>query len=346
MLQSNAKHRQFEPGYDIGGGAHHATFTSRRVDPLALPRVDPAVATLMDTPFDAQMALYWLDAGYLDESMHNLPARQLAQAGFQRWASKQLGELADEIDLTLGYSGEPDRSRPKGEWSVSVELDTPSCRLMEPRFNTIEAKTPGLYQTALSVLETALWRANCCGTPAGVHSRVAYMLWFGIDDQESLIDELIGMGAEPEDLEGRLMPDDFKKSIPDWVLNAKSTLSKSRLKQLAKTGDDEVVQIAALVLTLQKLEGTIREKVVEEAESVYPLALMRWNSEDQVLRGFDDAIEDANNCCDNYTSWIAAETIEPGAEAFKAWLDDYSLYLQAIGAAYRLIKLLSDPYNE
>lgn len=345
MHRSHQKARQFEPGCDLRG-THHAAITRHRIDPLALPRVDPEAVRVDDTSEDAQLALLWLDAGYVDDSLADRPASQLTALAIERWMTRWTGEALNVGSLSVTfashshYYGREEREN----WAFNIDMDAPPSRVLQPRFEHIEAKAAGLFETAFSVLEAALSHVPWAGTPGGIQYVAEMYLWMGMSTDEDIREELIHCGMEPEDIEDRLLPSAYREGIPDWCLSPKRKLTKKQLKQLSKSPDDEVASIAKHTLALMSVVGKGSSFQVDDEFPLYPLVLLRWAESDAVLRCYDDVVHEANTNSDSFTSCVrndAVSRIEPGE--FNTWRSELEPTLTSIGIIDKLVGLLSIP---
>lgn len=345
MFQGYAKARQFEPGCDLCG-TPAATIRVDRFDPLALPGIDPKVVEQDDTPREARMALNWLDTGYLDEATDDWSAKRLVQAGFNNWAQQWLGDTPNLSGIHLCYAVEKsgDGSGHENGWDFTIELSGPQCRMLFPRYMEIEAKAPGLFETAINALERSVGKIANTGTPAAIRGMAIMNLWCGIDDESDYRAEMACCGWEEEEIDSRCSPGMYDGALPKWLLHAKKKLSNAKLAKLGKVAaDTEVGVIAKQILQLNELRDKIVPFDLGEQASIYPLALLRWDQDDEVLRCFDDVVHEANSGSDYFTAAIAE--MQPGLndDDFLFWMERIEPALAALKIANQLIGLLSVP---
>ena len=356
MRQGTTKARHVEPERDLCGPAN-AAVRSGRVDPLTLPVLQPSAFNEIGDPIEATFALHWLDAGYLDDTMAEQSTTSLVETGFQNWFNKLLGETPALTGMGFAYSMSGDRPaysdvKPdRAFWSFEIDLDGVVIRLLEPKFNEIESKAPGLFLTALETYDSVMCQVGLTGTPQCVRYLAEYSLWCGIDNDEDYREELELNGMTPEDMEGLLLPSQFDDALPAWILGkpdkdgaARLLLNTKALDALAASSDPEIAKIATLVLALQQSKDAVvaaRIDKPDDMEPIYPLALLRWNRDDEIGRGYDDIINRANECGDGYTTVLVAESVEHGSDAFQEWRERYEPVLAALGHANALLELIS-----
>lgn len=354
MRQSTNKARRHEPGFELRGKAATPARVHRS-DPLRLPVFDCGAELDHSTPQEAAFALHWLAAGFIDESMHALPTKQLVTEGFKRWIGKFVGEtpalssMCFSFSMAADTSLEPSESSDQGQWSFTIDLDNVPSRIMEPKFKEIEPKAPGLFQTAVEVFDEVMCHVGLTGTPQTVRYMAEYNVWFGTSTQEDYEEELGNQGYEPEDTEGMISPDDYDKSLPAWLLSPNATvLNKDALTELCQSTDSQVAELAHCVTALQaclkRTKGVISHP--EDYEQVYPLVLLRWNKEDGIRRIYDDFIQRANECGDGYTTAICAENVGRDAKSFQKWRKRHEPVLTALQRANELIEMLSVEDND
>lgn len=343
MRKRHATARQFESERATGGTAT-AAIQLHRTDPLSLPRLSPLITPHRDTALEVEMALNWLDAGYLDNSMAKLPAKVLIQSAFKRWVDRWARNLENLSPLDIGYTVN-DSDNHEGDWTSILDCDSPNeVRLMEPRYLEISRKAPGLYETALYHLEMTVCRVSNPGTPMGIMEMASDILWLGATDEEEFREVMLeGYGMDPEELGERCTPAVFRNGLPEWLLRPKKGLNQRKLQELVKSEDEEIAALAKSALALARIGKKVPMFEPSDYMTIYPLSLMRWNTNDQVLRCFDDIINEANYCGDGYTTYIIEERVARTPEAFQRWLSDMKVVLTVLGHANTLIGLMSIP---
>lgn len=343
MRKSTSKTRRLDKGFDLGGSLAPAV-RIHRADPLSLPVLVGVKAPSVVLQSEAMMALWLLKAGYLDESQGDLSPGGLVKAGFERWSNKWLGETPNMAELQLGYNLDYGLNE-EDEWVFSIELPQPlGIRLLEPRFNEIEPRAPGLFQTALATIEAVMWRIAPPGTPGAIRDLLGNSVWCGNATEEDFRDEMFANGCTEEDMEGMLTPAMFDQELPSWIIDPKAVLKKNQLKALARQSDlPEIAAIARSVIALDALGKDIETFEVGDAYPVYSLALMRWNPNDECIRGYDDYIQRANECADAYTTSIVEEFVPRREEDFNTLLKRVQPALRGIKLTNELVGLLSIP---
>lgn len=362
MRSRTKKARQFEPGGDLRGSAV-AALGSHRFDPLSLPVIDQQAVEDKGTSKEATIALHWLDAGYLDESMADIPVVALVKTGFQQWVDQWLGETPCLCPMSLCYSISGDvhshneREEPD-DWLFSIDLNSPMSRFLEPRFKVIEEKAPVLFQTAMHVYQEVISYLALPGTPESVRQMAEYELWYGTDNHDDFVEEMLSYDYTEDDIAVMLTPNSYRDSVPEWLLHAEINPKKKSKRQpvvrpdltdkaltaLTASNDPELADIAKSVLALKGLKETLQDSVqVIDAAPIYSLAFLRWNEHDEVQRAYDDIIQRANECGDGYTTGITEEWVGSDSESFQKWRERIEPVLTALKHANKLIELLSVP---
>lgn len=300
------------------------------------------------------MALYWLEAGYIDDSLAYLSARELVRFGFEAWEKRHLGTLEHMPPINLGYacSGNTGFQRTAGdEWLFTLEIDSGMYRFMEPRYNDIEAKAPGLFEAALHEIERVGCAVGWLATPLHMRYQAGYMLWCGNDDQEIWFEEMLANGHDEESIKEYLSPQGYDNSFPHpWLLDCKKRLSDRVIGKLSKqTADTELADIARCVKALRGVDVMRVAQCLsppEDCQTVYPTAILRWNSDDEIGRALDDFIHEANNCGDGFTAAISFEPVEHGLKGFNEWRGRMEKVFHALRLINQLIGLVSVPDTE
>lgn len=300
------------------------------------------------------MALYWLEAGYIDDSLAHLPARELVQHAFEVWEKRHLGSLEHLSPINLGYACSGDTGfRRAGEdaWLFTLETDSGMYRFMEPRYNDIEAKAPGLFEAALHEIERVGSAVGWLATPLHMRYQASYMLWCGNDDQDIWVEEMLANGHNEESIKEYLSPQGYDSSFPHaWLLDCGERLSGRAIAKLSKqTADAELAEIARCVKALRGIDARRIGQCLlspEDGQTVYPTAILRWNSDDELSRALDDFIHEANNCGDGFTAEISCEPVEYGLKGFNEWRGRMEEVFRALRLINQLIGLVSVPDTE
>lgn len=294
------------------------------------------------TAKEVQLALNWLEAGYLDDTMLDQSAYRLVKTGLEGWLSHWLGDTPVLADLQLSYSVEGIYQDKDEAWDFCIDVNAPAIRLLEPVFQSIEDRAPGLFETAIHTLETVIGRVVMVGTPREIRRMAVHSLWMGNENTNDLIEEWRLYDYDEETIMEMMTPDKFDAGLPEWVLKAKQRLTQKQLRALIGPSDAEVAGIAKCVLDLLKLKKKVNSFQVEEAQPIYPLALLRWCNMDSVARIHDDIVHEANaNGGDYFTSEIHSAQVGRAPEEFHAWLAWMEPSLTAIKLANQLIGYLS-----
>lgn len=294
------------------------------------------------TAEEVQLALNWLEAGYLDDTMLEQPAYRLVRTGLEGWLSRRLGETPMLADLQLSYSVEGNFQDKGDAWDFCIDVNSLPIRVLEPVFKSIEDKAPGLFETAIHTLETVVGCVALAGTPGDIRQMAVNGLWMGHTTTDDLIEELQSCEYDEESIAEMMTPDKFDGGLPEWLLKAKQCLTQKQLRTLIGSTDAEVAGIAKCVLDLLKLKKKVNAFGVDDMSPLYPLVLLRWSDMDSVVRVHDDIVHEANvNGGDYYTSEIHIAQVGRTPEEFRAWLAWMEPSLTAIKIANQLIGLMS-----
>jgi len=331
------------------------------VDALALPSlgaVVPEFAEVADRSKWAQIALLWLDAGYLPETAAPEEAHKLVRQAASNWLEQHCGDpqhlgfkfgIACSSDDILGYSmyrNADDAYRDDGHWFFYTVANPHSWRALGPKIDAIEAACPGLGQAVLHGLDLGGWRA---GVPLLTVSFLRCMaerhLWYGLSEQDEWEDEVRNGGAEQEDIDLAFSPKRFDSGFPQWVMNPSPKLFRSRrLRDLAK-GEGTVAEVAGALLPIARyVERGISSGTLEDTdlESAVCTAVLRWDHDDVVSRVIDD-LDESLNQCECMTDLTGIESVPTDGAGFRRWLRTRTQTLDLIKQLDRLVELVSVP---
>lgn len=380
MRRSYPKARRFDPERE-GSGSHHAVRLRPRFDPLALPSLDVGSSCAIPSRNCARLALQFLDAGYLKDAHSDLHAGTLVCNAVQECIDQNKGETPAFADMQMYLSVstaptiyDPDygdgnpldlTEKFSDNWHYCLEAHGVESRLLEPRFAAIEAKAPGLFKTALDAFTDAVYPIITPGTPESIRALATRYFWFDTDNQEAFVEEFVMYNDDvPQEEDGIISPESFRQGLPAWLVSPQQTiesedskpseysmrLSDTELEILASHGDPEIARIAQCTIDLKlhavKLDKSNLMFYPQDGYTpVYPLLLLRWNTQDQIRHSFDEYIHVANGNCDCYTPEFASTFVGRDDESFKAWLSGFEAAMTILNRAHCLVELISVPDN-
>jgi hypothetical protein len=196
--------------------------------------------------------------------------------------------------------------------------------VLERKCADIEARAPGLAQTALSLLDRALWRSAVGMTPCFAREAADEFLYGWWDD-------------ELDDRDRGLSKADFEAGIPKWVYSPQRKLSRVRLQRLA--WKDEVAR-ATLALMDALNDKRATPPTCGMDHTVFSVVL-RWSPNDPVVQIFHDLVNMNQNSGMGHEDygWFFVPIQHKAAERA---LDGIRRMLHTLGCADRLISQLAE----
>lgn len=377
MRPSHSKARQHEPERE-GCGTYHAASLRNRFDPLALPKLELGATDHVPCREFAQLALQFLNAGYLDdnESLLGTSSADLVVLALNRCIEKHKGEtpLLTDLSFHLHVATPPELWNTDGEycpeeinsmfvsqWFYSIETDGMESRLLEPRYNVVEPKAPGLFRTALLKLETCVNPFVLSGTPNTLRAVMADHMWGGMDDNEAFFEECMCSEEAEEEFDG-VSPKSFRNGLPNWLVQPMESancsdpdpgkdnpiLNEDEIAGYAKHADPEIAAIATCLMDFDSATKVMKEEefgfyMLAYLYPVFMLTLLRWNRGDNLRHAYDEFLEMANGCMDSYNSTVAQTFVGRDDESFKKWIRGFEAALIILNRANTLIELISVP---
>lgn len=333
---------------------------SNPLDPLRLPVVT-APAKFAGRRYGGQtelagLALALLDQGFIKTDAQGAIQTLVAQ-GLEAVLQRELGELAivERFDINVGLdsasaagylSSACDMGMSDGSLWIGLDSgNTGKECVIGTTVTSLDALIPGFGEAVLHTLESLSHRSISAWTPAHAREMGSYCLWYGAETHEDWIDEIEGLGGDPEDYE--CSPKEYEDSFgAPWITRPKKVKGITRMLRTAAASQDEKArEVAALLVTARRLlkkGGLIPSAHLLDAESAYRSALVRWDKDDWVPRIADEYIEQSNQCCDSFTSVFAAYEIEHAdAQQCAKWLDEFRSGLAIYKLLDRLLVSLS-----
>lgn len=339
------------------GGSSSASTAVKRYprDPLTLPRRFVAPGSFVEHASSgaplADLALALYDEGFINEDDASKDLSELIKVGLVRVTEGALGKVqfVGPIDVVVsntlagceGYLNETE-SIPNTYW-IALELDNE----VEPciagkRLLELENAVPGLGRTALFAAERAGTLTAGCWSPTFVRDEATRFYWHGASSQKEWLEELECSNEDPDDHE--LSPDQYDAAFTvDWALDAGRALDGFGLVQALECSDASVGDVAEKVCeVLRMTDQRAMFPGVEftDQEPAYRGCLIRWDEYDPVMRVIDDFIQNANQCCDGYTTLSSIWEVKTTKEDFAQWLNSYRQALKLYKVLDQLLALL------
>lgn len=350
-----------------------ATFPPMPATAFQLPTLNyniPAHAEMVTAVSDySALATALLDAGVIDpadipDSVGN--AAQIVSHGLAAWFKPRISGLNYmRFDVAL-YDAEAANCYVKDMWlDASTEFtsfalafegsDNSPFFYVENTAKKIEALAPGLFLTAFSTLTHASWRTIDVRCPEAILSNVTYQLWecdlseVTTDEaaMEAVIERFGETEASDEYLPSKLIPG-FGDGYCFTKFSTTKHLSKAALKELVKSGDALVAEVAARTLELSasiervtKLDIGLPGVGSLQAHSISVGCTMLFREDPVVLQYVDDEVNDAYNAGDA-TELIGIESIPMTAAELKSYFFKLDLCLAVVRQINALIPLLAD----
>lgn len=338
---------------------------------LALPRLESSIPCIIENdrygPRWAQIALLWLDAGYIEESDEGSP-RELVQRAVGRWIGKQVEGINTFASFGVQLMPYPsdDGSSPgthlgygnkdwDNQWYFAIIGGYAADWVtLERRVTALETTYPGLGRTALHWFEDAAARLLPILTPHHARYLAERTWWYGMDDQASYEEEMGAFGEDGESEDGEPRgPDAFDKKFPDWMFNpgdaSPALLDLDQLRQISDHGSTEEARaVARLVSTISQVDrdsfrmpSLFGESPVE-LENAYHLAYIRWNETDPMLALVDDIMNAANESGDCFTELLGADCVPLDEGGFQKWKTEIEAGFKVLKLLDELLPLISD----
>ena len=350
------------------GGKAVSAIRSSTSNHLTIPVVDPAIPFRVEIDPQssrwASIALLWLDAGVLTEDDSGKPD-ELVRTALHRWMDTQLeGNVhLRHMSLSIHTYPSPHGSLPQDasaydepidptKWLFAVVggVDWPWFTL-EEKLTALEAAHPGLGKTAWHRFFEASCQTIQMLDPVSARGLAERSWWHYAATDEDFIDEMKCNDIDPEEIEV-LLPSEFDRHFPDWVLQPSDALTNDDLAKIAKEGEtEEAMLVAQRLLAMAELDGKpiqapslFGDSPVQE-DGVYYLAYLRWNESDVVMRVADDYIEDANGSGDGYTDLMGADAVPLDAAQFLEWKSATENGFTLLRHMDGLLSLIGTPVN-
>ena len=377
MRQSHSKARRCEPERE-SCGTHHAPRLRARVDPLALPKLNLGTTDIAPSGVHARLALQFMDAGYLndDDCLISTSSADLVVLALKRCIEKNKGETPLLTDFAINlfvdtppdfYNMDEDWDQEKvaayfvNHWFYTIDTDGMNVRLLEPRFNIIEAKAPGLFRAALNILDRSVSPITRSGTPNAIREMMEEHQWGGFDNNEYYFEECVGCPEEESEDDG-VSPLLFREGLPEWLVkpmssemyefpdpsNEDQTLEAALVSGYAQHADPDVAAIAQCLLDLESAAKTFTDAdmsfhMLIYQSPIYAMSILRWNKGDNLQRAVDDYIHDANRNADCFTPEITQTFVGRDDESFKKWIRGFVATMTILNRANTLIEIISVP---
>ena len=330
---------------------------------LALPSlggVQSEMSCIDDHSKWAQLALLWLDAGYLPPTTQWDEPYKLVERAASTWfetycgATRHVGfshgvACRSEDILPCGSLYVNDGYEDDGHWFFYTIARCKSWRVVRPRLEAIETACPGLGQAVLYGLDEAGWKANVpVLTTNSLRHYAEHFLWYGTSTEEDWKEEMLSLDVDEEYLDEALSPKRFDDSFPSWVRQPGKSLFSSRRLQSIAAGNGDVAEVARCLLGIAKLVG--RKNVAgslnnTELEAIASSAVLCWDHDDMTDRIVDD-IDRAINECESGTDLTGIERVAIDGVSFRKWLKKRTETLCLIKQIDQLIELVSVPIKE
>ena len=377
MRQSHSKARRCEPERE-SSGTHHATRLPTRVDPLTLPHLELGPTDIVPSRAYARLALQLMDAGYIDndDSRIGISSPDLVAQAFNRCIEMHKGEtpLLTGLEFFLHVESPPELYSFEEEWDeaqveetfqshwfYTIETCGMNSRLLEPRFNYLEAKAPGLFRAALNILDRCVNPIIRSGSPNSTREVMEEHQWGGCDDNDTFFEEYLCINGDEMEYEG-VSPLAFREGLPEWLIQPMSVrsynepasepaigdqvLGEVEINGYAQHADPEVAAIAQCLLDLISAAKSFDEAEFEVFMLVYRspvhmMSLLRWNKKDNLQRAYDNFIDDASANADCFTYEITQTFVGRDDESFKKWIKGFEATLTILNRANTLIGFIS-----
>lgn len=264
----------------------------------------------------AQAALAMADAGPIarvrtrNEPIELALLQQQCRAAL-REAARGLEIFRPQLAVVLGGTPAECECAKGSETACTVQLGSAGDIIgsrwnLQPRFEPIERRAPGLASTALHQLQEAETHGARIFTPHRAIGDAEWAWWRGESNESELLEEMRDESEPSED--GKPLTDDqlcaehdvirradVDRALPPFVQNPARALKTPQLERLAN-GRGPHRELARRILELHfECRALARQKDrptlhtwQDEAVAIGYGATLRWNDDDPMLRIFDD----------------------------------------------------------
>jgi len=302
--------------------------------PVNLPTEYTVPTGLMES---AGIALGMLDAGVLTHTSRELTPFMMVDKSMSEWfaaitrdlkwfeanltMTNDLENLAHGLDLDLAkkhFGVESDKTL-----SFAINFATWYWFTLKDRIEALEAKVPGLGETAIHWLDKHVHPLCQAVTPNFTFYAAQHSYWLGEDDESLIIEEHADCGGDAEDYEIYRRAD-FDASFPEMAHTASEKLDKDALLGLLSHPDREVADLAAMLLDVETedgIGGAYLEAFSEDYLPVIePAICIAWAEKDDTVQIIDDYfnMQAENGGTDCNAVWTVAQSVEGILKARKA----------------------------
>lgn len=324
---------------------------------LILPKIPatiPETLTVTDASTRAaKIVLSLLDLGLVNEEDvrgGNLPHEVIASA-LTRWVEERSADLKQHFDLrlgltdsmgNLGYSEEmleqlhSEEPIPENSLKIAIYFGKANSYFLSEKVEALEKAAPGLGETALSRLYSALHQTMFAVTPCYALDEARHYYWMGEENEECAIEE---MGEDEESYDG-LKRSEFDEWIPAWAANPCEKLSRDQIEALAQRPG--LTEVCNLLLENDENDYPFfvwSESLSEDGyQNLEYGCFLSWRDGDPVGRIFDDW---ANYMMQiGTTDLTGVYFLEPTTEGIADALNRVEKYLKRLSWGAKLLTLL------
>lgn len=333
----------------------------------SLPKFSPNIPhTLVLESADQRLAttaLALIDLGIVsEEDSQAANVSGVIESGLTRWMEKftsGMSHLFPDLSITDSYSnldfsdgdienGIDNKCIPEEGHEVIFGIEFPKWRWgwMKNKFERLEGIQKGLAETALSALNSSLYRTGKPLTPNFALDCARYFYWQGEDDETELKAEYEENGEEWDEDE-QVTKAGFDKEIPTFVSEPRQVLNKDDLMALVGHADPQVAITAQATLELLEIDDIWENPVFADSllsdggGVLYPSTYMQWDEDGELMpRIIDDHLNYLYEISGTSYSVLFGCNNDP--ESLAKTMSQIELYMKRLAVSDRLMGQLAD----
>lgn len=217
---------------------------------------------------------------------------------------------------------------------------------LKEKVEALEAKVEGLGETAIHWLDTHIQPLCTAVTPNFCLYAAQYSYWYGEDDESLYVEECLGEGEDPEDVDVYRRAQ-FDASFPKMAYEAGEKLDKNALQGLLSHPDGEVAALAAMLLEpeVEAVDGSYLQQFADEHLPLStPAICLAWSEGDDSVLIADDYMHldnEGGNGTEYHSMWTVENTPAGFLKAKEA-IETYVSRLKKIEDVLSIVATLND----
>lgn len=298
-----------------------------------LPNLPPTLPTEYVIPSGvvegAAVALDMLDAGVLTHTDKGFSPTMMVEQSMSKWFASLTHDLQffapdlfmtndlGNVTLDMDEKGAKKHFGVESEKTLTFAVSFAAWHwfTLQERCEALEAKVPGLGETAIRWLDTHIHPLMTAVTPNFTLYAAQHVYWYGEDDESEAVEEILAMGEDPEDMD-LYTKADFDASFPKMSYAAAEKLDRDALTSLLSHPDREVADLAALLLEETPEDGVggsyLQQFCDDHMPVLEPAICIGWSAADDTVQIVDDYFNREAECggTDLHAMWVVEQSAE------------------------------------